>query len=36
MKSITLGVFAFVGGVLGLDKVDARHGCGGSFRGWPL
>jgi hypothetical protein len=33
MKSITLGVFAFVGGALGLDKVDARHGCGGSFRG---
>jgi hypothetical protein len=30
---MTLGAFALVGGVLSLDKVDARHGCGGSFRG---
>jgi hypothetical protein len=33
MKNMTLGAFALVGGVLSLDKVDARHGCGGSFRG---
>jgi len=32
MKNMTLGAFALVGGVLGLDKVDARHGCGDSFR----